>query len=141
MTLGKDNQGILSTILKLPFVVDEDEKSPRVAIELPDKPGDTPLVELVEWTVSQVDKELETCVLSCSLSVDSDKLYKMKELPLIQIEVKTKDGLKSHKHDVMLERGIFPTPPFALFQSSAAFACPCGEKVTEHDLENVALFS
>ena len=91
--------------IELPFDVDKDEKTPVVSVEVPLKSGDTSLVELVDWTVSQVDKESETCVISCSLSVNTDKLYKMKELPVVQVEVKTQDGLKSHKHHVQIELG------------------------------------
>ena len=108
--------------LQLPFVVNE-EKEINVTFncdtdaQINEREVETAvpqLVSLVQWTVSHVDKESETCVLSCSLSVDSDKLYKMKELPLIQIEVKTEDGLKSHKHDVTLKLGKFLFRAFVL---------------------------
>ena len=92
--------------VKLPFVVDKEDILPRLSVEVSDKPEDSSLVQLADWTVSQVDKESETCVLSCSLSVDSDKLYEMKELPVLQVEIKTKDGVHSHKHTVKFEYGM-----------------------------------
>ena len=102
-----ETEGVSIIDVKLPFIVDNEENSPVVSVEIPYKPEVTSLVELTDWTVSNVDKESESCVLSCSLSVDSDKLYEMKELPLIQVEVKTKDRFYSHKHNVKLELGMF----------------------------------
>ena len=106
LELGEQNEGVLTADIKLPFVVDREENAPMVSVGVSDKPDDTSLVELKDLTVSNVDKESETCVLSCSLSVDTDELHKMKELPLIQIEVKTNDGFKSHRHCIKLEKGI-----------------------------------
>ena len=96
--------GVFVTDVKLPFVANN-ENTPVVSVEVPLKSGDTSLVELADWTVSHIDNESETCVLSCSLSVDSGKLYKMKEVPVVQVEIKTKDGLHSHKHAVRLDSG------------------------------------
>ena len=91
------------------------------------------MVELVDWTVSHVDKESETCVLSCSLSVNTDKLYRMKELPIVHIEVKNKDGVKNHKHDVKIEIGTYlpflPPPPPPNYPNVTSEASPTKRKL------------
>ena len=107
MTVAKESEGVLVSDFTLPFIVEHDteENTPNVSVDIHDHAEDTPLVEVVDWTVSNIDKESETCVLSCSLSIDTDKLYRMKELPVVEIEVKTKDGLNTHKHALKLEHG------------------------------------
>ena len=111
--LCKEPEDLLLTQMKVPFVVVKEEDNTTVSVEVQGKPEDISLIKLVDWTVSSVDKESETCVLSCSLSVDTDELYKMKELPVVQVEVKTKGGEHAHKHTVKLEPGEFNSSCFA----------------------------
>ena len=106
VNVAKETDGIIVADFELPFIVDKEENTPIVSVQLvPHKLHGASVVELVDFIVSNVDNESETCVLSCTLSIDTDELYRMKELSLIQIDVKTKDGFKSHKHHVKLELG------------------------------------
>ena len=117
VSVAKQSDDVLVTEIQLPFVVQKEQSNPpSVTLQVHHQPEDTSLVELVDWIVSDVDKESETCVLSCSLSVDSDKLYKMKQLPLIQIEVTTQDGLRSHKHDINLQLGNFVSFDYVVYE-------------------------
>ena len=103
--LPTEPQEVLNAEIRLPFVADKENNPPSVSVNVQERPEDSSLIELDDWTVSSIDMESDTCVLSCSLSVDTDKLYKMKELPVVEIEVKTKDRFKSHKHAVKLHLG------------------------------------
>ena len=99
----------VKTEFEVPFIVDK--KSSDVSVNV--KPisevskDSEKLLELIDWTVSNVDSESNRCLVTCTFKADSDKLFLIDDLPVLEVTVSSKDGIATHENKTHLEIGTY----------------------------------
>ena len=64
------------------------------------------LAALVNWKVTgESEDDSSKPQVFCQFELDSEKVFEMKELPVLEVNVSTKDGTRKHSHATILEMG------------------------------------
>ena len=66
---------------------------------------DLPLARLIDWNVTDSDGYFLNPMLCCQFEMDSEKVLKLDQLPILEVNVTTKDGTRKHLHATALELG------------------------------------
>ena len=66
---------------------------------------DESLLSLGDWNCSEIDEESETSLITCSFIVDTDRVLKLEDLPVVDVTVSDRDGFKKHTLAVKFEAG------------------------------------
>ena len=76
----------------VPFVADKQNFKTDVEII----GCDDSLLSLSDWNYSEVDEDSDTSLITCVFEVDSPKVMDLKDLPIVNLTLADKEGLKKH---------------------------------------------
>ena len=68
-------------------------------------PEDSQLAQLVGWKLTDSGMEDEAPLICCQFELDSGRLLELDQIPVLEVNVTTKDGLRKHSHATTLEIG------------------------------------
>ena len=68
-------------------------------------PEESRLAQLVDWKLTDSGMEGEATLIYCQFELDSGRLLELDQLPVLEVNITTKDGLRKHSHATSLEIG------------------------------------
>ena len=100
----------VETLAPVPFLSELSSREDLLVTFTPeeqDDPDSLPLAKLVNWTVQEQSDKGSNPVICCNFELDSERVMEMDQLPVLELNVSTKDGLKKHSHSTVLQMGNF----------------------------------
>ena len=92
----------------VPFLFDLKNKDDIVVSFTPEDnliSGSKPLARLVDWNLTDADSESSISMICCRFELNSDRLFELDQLPILDVNVSIKDGIQKHLHSTILEIG------------------------------------
>ena len=100
----------VETLAPVPFLSELSSREDLLVTFTPeeqDDPNSLPFAKLVNWTVQKQSDKGSNPVICCNFELDSERVMEMDQLPVLELNVSTKDGLKKHSHSTVLQMGNF----------------------------------
>ena len=107
VVVSEDSQE-MRTEIRLPFEVDKEtfDLSVVVIVDGVQDDNDMPTAKVLDWDVLSFDETSNTSLISCTFETDFDKLYRMQQVPLLEVVVSHKDGFSTHHHAIHPQLGL-----------------------------------
>ena len=97
----------IETSALVPFLANQEEQNIVVSftpVESANKEV-SPVARLVDWCVTEPATESSDAVICCKIELESEPLFELGQLPVLEVKVSTKDGLQKHLHSTVLKLG------------------------------------
>ena len=98
----------IETRASVPFLFDLENKDDIIVSFTPEKSVDDmelPLAQLIDWNVSDSVDGSSKAFIFCRFELDSEKVLQMENLPVLEVNIMSKDGIRKHSHATALELG------------------------------------